>query len=68
MEISNETIIFLCPGCLKGFEFDLVGEHQLVACPLCGIEFITVKKGQTLLLESFEVNQIENSIEQAMMR
>ncbi len=67
MEISNETIIFSCPGGLKSFEFDLVGEHQLVSCPLCGIEFITVKKGQTLLLESFEVNQNEN-MAQALMR
>jgi Zn finger protein HypA/HybF involved in hydrogenase expression len=68
MEILNGSIIFLCPECLKDFEFDLVGEHQLVACPLCGIEFITVKKGQTLLLESFEVNQNENSMAQAIMR
>lgn len=62
MEISTETIVFSCPGCMKSFEFDLVGEHQLIMCPLCGIEFITVKKGQTLQLESFEFNQNENAV------
>jgi Zn finger protein HypA/HybF involved in hydrogenase expression len=68
MEISDETIFFLCPGCMKRFEFDLVGEHQLVSCPLCGIEFITVQKGHTLLLESFELNQNETLMTKAIMR
>jgi Zn finger protein HypA/HybF involved in hydrogenase expression len=68
MEISNETIVFSCPGCMKNFEFDLVGEHQLVSCPLCGIEFITIRKGQTILLESFEFNQNENSTAKTTMR
>ena len=62
MEISNETIVFSCPGCRKSFEFDLVGEHQFISCPLCGIEFITVKNGQTLLLEQFDFSQIENAV------
>jgi Zn finger protein HypA/HybF involved in hydrogenase expression len=66
MEISNESIIFSCPGCMKSFEFDLVGEHQLVSCPLCGNEYITVQKGQTLLLESFEFNQNENCLAQVL--
>lgn len=68
MEISNETIIFLCPGCMKSFEFDLVGEYQLVSCPLCGTEFITVQKGQTLFLESFDFSQNENSTVQTVSR
>ena len=66
MEISNESIIFSCPGCMKSFEFDLVGEHQLVSCPLCWNEYITVQKAQTLLLESFEFNQNENSLAQVL--
>jgi Zn finger protein HypA/HybF involved in hydrogenase expression len=68
VEISYETIIFLCPGCMKRFEFDLVGEHQLVSCPLCGIEFITVQKGATLLLESFEFSQNETPMAKVIMR
>jgi hypothetical protein len=50
---------------MKNFEFDLVGEHQLVSCPLCGNEFITAQKGQTLL-ESFQFNQNENSLAQEL--
>jgi Zn finger protein HypA/HybF involved in hydrogenase expression len=68
MEISNETIIFLCPGCMKSFEFDLVGECQLVSCPLCGTKFITVQKGQTLLLEPFDFSQNENAKVQTVLR
>jgi Zn finger protein HypA/HybF involved in hydrogenase expression len=50
----NESITFSCPGCKENFEFDTVGEYELVPCPICGTEFMTVKKGQTLQLESFE--------------
>ena len=50
----NTSITFTCPGCKETFEFDPVGEYQLVPCPICGIEFMTVKKGHTLQLESFE--------------
>jgi Zn finger protein HypA/HybF involved in hydrogenase expression len=50
----NESITFSCPGCKENFEFDTVGEYEFVPCPICGTEFMTVKKGQTLQLESFE--------------
>jgi hypothetical protein len=48
------TITFTCPECGETFEFDMVGEYQLVPCPLCGIDCMTVKKGETLLLKCFD--------------
>jgi Zn finger protein HypA/HybF involved in hydrogenase expression len=59
MEKMNTSITFTCPGCKETFEFDPVGEYQLVPCPICGIDLITIRKGQTLLLESFEFYQNE---------
>ncbi|MGD0071156.1 MAG: hypothetical protein ABSB71_06340 [Candidatus Bathyarchaeia archaeon] len=56
MEKMNTSITFTCPGCKETFEFDAVGEYQLVPCPICGIDFMTVRKGRTLLLEPFEFN------------
>jgi Zn finger protein HypA/HybF involved in hydrogenase expression len=61
MEKMNTSITFTCPGCKETFEFDPVDEYQLVSCPICGIDFMTARKGQTLLLESFEFNQNETS-------
>ncbi len=61
MEKMNTSITFTCPGCKETFEFDPVDEYQLVSCPICGIDFMTVRKGQTLLLESFEFNPNETS-------
>lgn len=63
MEKSNESITFSCPGCKETFEFDRVDEYQLVPCPLCGIDYITIKKGQTLLLENFEFEEANSKIE-----
>jgi len=54
METTNESTIFSCPGCNNNFEFDPVGENEFVPCPICGTEFMTVRKGQQLLLKSFE--------------
>ena len=61
MEKMNTSITFTCPGCKETFEFDPVDEYQLVSCPICGIDFMTIRKGQTLLLESFEFNPNETS-------
>jgi Zn finger protein HypA/HybF involved in hydrogenase expression len=54
MEYIEQPIMFTCPDCKKSFEFDPVGEYQLVSCPICGIEYITVKEKQTLILQYFE--------------
>jgi DNA-directed RNA polymerase subunit RPC12/RpoP len=51
------SILFKCPECKKIFEFDLIGEYELVSCPICGNDFQTIKKEGTLRLEPFECNQ-----------
>ena len=61
MQKINGSITFTCPGCKETFEFDPVDEYQLVSCPICGIDFMTIRKGETLLLESFEFNPNETS-------
>ena len=55
------SVMFTCPGCERTFEFDPIGEYELVSCPMCQNEFITVRKNQALLLEPFEFNVAENS-------
>jgi Zn finger protein HypA/HybF involved in hydrogenase expression len=45
------TIAFKCPTCKSEFEFDPIGENELVSCPICGNDFKTVKKGKSLSLE-----------------
>ena len=60
MNKINESITFLCPGCEGTFEFDPVGEYELVPCPMCGTEYMTVKKGQTIQLEDFEFSPAES--------
>ena len=61
MQKINGSITFTCPGCKETFEFDCVGEYQFVPCPICGIDLITIRKGQTLKLEYFEFNPNEPS-------
>jgi Zn finger protein HypA/HybF involved in hydrogenase expression len=61
MKKISESIIFLCPGCKETFEFDPIGEHEFVPCPMCGTEFMTVKKGQTMQLELFEFDLTESA-------
>ncbi len=61
MQKLNTSITFTCPGCKETFEFDPVDEYQLVSCPICGVNFMTFRKGQALLLEYFEFNQIERA-------
>ncbi len=48
------SILFHCPQCNEGFEFDAVGENELVPCPVCGTEHVTIKKGHKLMLEALE--------------
>ncbi len=54
MQKIGEPITFSCPCCKETFEFDPVGEHELVMCPVCGTEFMTTKKGEKIQLEYFE--------------
>lgn len=56
------SIVFICPGCEQTFEFDPIGEYELVSCPMCQNEFITVRKNHALLLEPFEFNVAENPL------
>jgi Zn finger protein HypA/HybF involved in hydrogenase expression len=48
------SVLFNCPQCSADFEFDAVGEYELVPCPVCGSHLVTVKKGGKLMLEAFE--------------
>jgi Zn finger protein HypA/HybF involved in hydrogenase expression len=61
MQKINSSITFTCPGCKETFEFYRVGEYQFVPCPICGIDLMTTRKGQTLQLEPFEFNPNEPS-------
>jgi len=56
------SIVFTCPGCERNFEFDHVGEYQLVPCPMCGVDYITMRKGNKLQLETLEFNQTETCL------
>ena len=58
MKTINASIIFTCPGCYSKFEFDAVGEHEFVPCPICGTDCITIKKGKKLILETFDSAQM----------
>jgi Zn finger protein HypA/HybF involved in hydrogenase expression len=60
MEKTENSMKFLCPSCRETFEFDSIGEYQLVPCPICGIQYITVRKNQKIQLQTFEFN-IENA-------
>jgi len=48
------SVQFTCPQCSANFEFDTVGEYELVPCPACGSDFVTVKNGCRLMLEVLE--------------
>jgi lysine biosynthesis protein LysW len=50
----DASVRFTCPQCGVNFEFDAVGEHELVPCPVCGSDFITIKKDCKLMLEAME--------------
>jgi Zn finger protein HypA/HybF involved in hydrogenase expression len=49
------SILFHCPQCNENFEFDAIGEHEFVPCPMCGTDHVTVKKGNRIMLEAFEL-------------
>lgn len=63
---NNRSVVFTCPKCRETFEFDQVDEYQYVPCPICGIELMTIRKNQALLLEPFEFErgtpEIQNEI------
>jgi Zn finger protein HypA/HybF involved in hydrogenase expression len=61
VQTIEESITFSCPGCKAVFKFDPVGEYELVLCPICETECMTIKKGQNLLLEHFEFNLVESA-------
>jgi len=61
MQRISGSLTFKCSGCEETFEFDSVDEYQLVPCPICGIELMTIRKKQALQLEPFEFTQ-ENQI------
>jgi Zn finger protein HypA/HybF involved in hydrogenase expression len=64
MENANNSITFSCPRCKGTFEFDWVDEYELVFCPICGTDFMTIRKGQRLLLEHMEFSQKTSDIEE----
>jgi Zn finger protein HypA/HybF involved in hydrogenase expression len=57
------SIVFTCPGCHAVFEFDSVGEYEFVPCPVCGTDYVTIKKGNKLLLENFDQTQMSEAPE-----
>ncbi len=68
MEKTDSPITFLCPGCKQNFDFDNVDEYQFVPCPICGTDFMTIKKGQTLLLENFPFEEPTDKTENSQLR
>ncbi len=58
MKIIDASIVFVCPECHSSFEFDAVGEHEFVPCPVCGTDYVTIKKGNKLILENFDSAQM----------
>ncbi len=54
-----QSILFNCPTCHTDFEFDAVGEHEYVHCPVCGADHVTAKRGSRLMLEPFEQTETE---------
>jgi ribosomal protein L37AE/L43A len=54
MQKDIEQVVFLCPKCQKTFEFDRIGEHQIVQCPICNIHLVSVTKKGALTLQFFE--------------
>jgi Zn finger protein HypA/HybF involved in hydrogenase expression len=54
-QYTTASILFTCPQCNANFEFDAVGEYELVACPVCGTRHVTVKVGSKLMLQPSEL-------------
>lgn len=48
------SMLFICSQCNANFEFDAVGEYELVACPVCGTRHVTVKEGSKVMLQAVE--------------
>ncbi|MCL4429345.1 MAG: hypothetical protein M1167_01205 [Chloroflexi bacterium] len=55
------TVKFTCPECHASFEFDSVGEYEFVPCPVCGTDCFTIKKGNKLLLQIFDPDQMSEA-------
>ena len=55
------TIKFTCPECHVSFEFDSVGEYEFVPCPVCGTDCFTIKKGNKLMLKTFDLTQMSEA-------
>jgi Zn finger protein HypA/HybF involved in hydrogenase expression len=58
MQKCETPLTFICPVCKGIFQFDQVEEYQLVPCPICGIDFITVRRNQKIVLENAELENI----------
>ncbi len=58
MKKSHAPILLHCPECKANFEFDNIGENEFVPCPICGTDFVTVKHGNRLMLQTFEQTQV----------
>ncbi len=67
MKKNSTSLTFRCPVCGKSFEFDDVGEYEFVPCPVCGVDFMTIRKGKTLMLESLDSNQTIQSATSLMI-
>ena len=52
------SILFHCPQCNENFEFDAIGEHEFVPCPICGTDNVTVKKGNKIMLEALRTTNL----------
>lgn len=55
------SILFHCPQCNANFEFDAIGENEFVPCPVCGTDCFTIKKGNKLLLQIFDPDQMSEA-------
>lgn len=51
---NTASMLFTCPQCNSNFEFDAIGEYELVACPVCGTPCVTVKAENKQVLQHFE--------------
>jgi Zn finger protein HypA/HybF involved in hydrogenase expression len=54
MQNTSASILFRCPECHESFEFDPVEENEFIACPVCGTNCVTVKKGSKVALQAIE--------------
>lgn len=58
MQKFETPLTFVCPVCKGSFQFDQVEEYQLVPCPICGVDFITVRRDQKIVLEYTELENV----------